>query len=532
MKKIMAIILCAAFLVLPLPGLTQAADNPAKAAFIANFATLMTNSAKMQESISQDIAKNTVNISIKADLAEANGVLSSGTKVSNVPGHFDANMAFNLTTQKAGGTFQGNLDKYAVKGQFYLTKDGLIITRETAESIARLDGDILGNEDIDKLPPYIVFPLDAEASKMIQEMSKAYTDGPKQTQAVIDFMKEVFTIIPDSCYSYDGGEPVLDLNLNILASKELISNLKAHSSSLADKIAVIYEASSTSQPLGKNFKQDIVDEINQMSVEKMNDLLKDAPFSLSEFRFTSLPDQLKAGIGLAVKDHGDTVGFTLKSDEKVSATNSSSKASLQMKLDIPDDVKMDLTFTIDGTSNLKKADYGMVLSGNIKDEDGIYSGKIKGNISMDWSNTSPVDVPALTPQNSKVIKLEPPRRSDASRSNGISIVIDGEDMYFEEADPVMLNGRAMIPLKDMAEYFGCQVKWQAPGTIILIDDEDSVTMTINSTKYKENNQVMTMDAAPRIINGHTYVPVAFIADYFGFDAEWDPKLQAVYLDSL
>ncbi len=216
----------------------------------------------------------------------------------------------------------------------------------------------------------------------------------------------------------------------------------------------------------------------------------------------------------------------MQGESNSSATQSSSKMLMTIKADtsvLDMDVKADydeITYTTSTTANLS-------LSGTIKDDEMKASGKIKGTIKANWSGKNSISVPTLTSANSKVI--EP--KVEESTNDGITVFVDGAYLSFDDAAPMSINGRTMVPLRELAEYLGCQVEWQAPSTIKITGYDGTVTMTVNSSKYLEGSVEKQMDVAPFVKDGRTYVPVRFICEYFDYEVEWDPEYQIVDLYS-
>ncbi len=55
------------------------------------------------------------------------------------------------------------------------------------------------------------------------------------------------------------------------------------------------------------------------------------------------------------------------------------------------------------------------------------------------------------------------------------------------------------------------------------EDPLVVTLYVNSLEYEINDEAAFMDVAPFIEDDRTFVPVSFIADAFGLEADWGPK---------
>ncbi len=60
-------------------------------------------------------------------------------------------------------------------------------------------------------------------------------------------------------------------------------------------------------------------------------------------------------------------------------------------------------------------------------------------------------------------------------------------------------------------------------------DADTIQLTIDSKTLIKNNQTVTMDVAPSIINGRTMVPVRFIAEALDGMVDWNEELQCAYI---
>src|SRR5450756_2018120 len=52
-------------------------------------------------------------------------------------------------------------------------------------------------------------------------------------------------------------------------------------------------------------------------------------------------------------------------------------------------------------------------------------------------------------------------------------------------------------------------------------------LTVDSTTLEVNGQPITMDVAPFLENGRTWVPVRFVAEELGAYVQWDPITKGV-----
>lgn len=105
-------------------------------------------------------------------------------------------------------------------------------------------------------------------------------------------------------------------------------------------------------------------------------------------------------------------------------------------------------------------------------------------------------------------------------------VMVGSSSPFNETrftvDPVIENGRTLVPLRQVATALGYEVRWDAPNKMVTLIGhnlkEENVTlkMKIGSTQAKLNDQTMTIDVPPKIINKSTMIPLRFVSESMGY----------------
>jgi len=89
-----------------------------------------------------------------------------------------------------------------------------------------------------------------------------------------------------------------------------------------------------------------------------------------------------------------------------------------------------------------------------------------------------------------------------------------EGTYYMDAQPQLKDGRAYVPVKVISQYLGADIAWQRPNILIAYGDT-SLTLTLGSKTAVKNDAQLTLDAAPYAKNGRTMVPIRFIAEAFG-----------------
>ncbi len=122
----------------------------------------------------------------------------------------------------------------------------------------------------------------------------------------------------------------------------------------------------------------------------------------------------------------------------------------------------------------------------------------------------------------------------AFADGGISVQLNGETLQNADAAPVNAQGRVYVPFRAVFEALDADVAYDAQKSEIsatrdgvrarFIVGENAVSVHNGTT-----DSAITVDAAPFIRDGRTYVPVRFAAQVFGLSVGWDNAAQTVVI---
>ena len=105
-----------------------------------------------------------------------------------------------------------------------------------------------------------------------------------------------------------------------------------------------------------------------------------------------------------------------------------------------------------------------------------------------------------------------------------------ENCEFLECDvaPIIVDGYTLVPLRALAEKLGFTVEWYAEDqTVYVRTDTDTLMMTIDMKIVGVNGNPVEIPVAPQLVNDRALLPLRFIAEYFGknvfFDGSGDVK---------
>jgi hypothetical protein len=111
--------------------------------------------------------------------------------------------------------------------------------------------------------------------------------------------------------------------------------------------------------------------------------------------------------------------------------------------------------------------------------------------------------------------------------NSKNAIINGNKTNLD-VPPQTIKGNTMVPLRFIAEAFGCQVNWNASEKKITINRGSfEMFLWMDKTKALVNGQERTLKAPPTSVKGKTLVPLRFIAEAFGATVNFNSKTQEI-----
>ncbi|OPX86739.1 MAG: hypothetical protein A4E53_02771 [Pelotomaculum sp. PtaB.Bin104] len=112
---------------------------------------------------------------------------------------------------------------------------------------------------------------------------------------------------------------------------------------------------------------------------------------------------------------------------------------------------------------------------------------------------------------------------------GIQVLIDGA-LLQTDVDPVIENGRTLLPLRAILEAVEATVAWDdADKSVTACKGSHSVKLQIGHlAAFSDDKQVM-LEVPPKILNGRTMVPVRFVVESLGAKVDWDEASRSVLI---
>lgn len=105
-----------------------------------------------------------------------------------------------------------------------------------------------------------------------------------------------------------------------------------------------------------------------------------------------------------------------------------------------------------------------------------------------------------------------------------------EDDYFDGPRRVIWEGRLekgriFVPIRDVSERLGANVKWnQQLKTVTINRGDKEISLTLDSNKAKVNGEEIIIDAPAKLEKSTTYVPLRFVSQSLGAEISWSQAL--------
>lgn len=110
----------------------------------------------------------------------------------------------------------------------------------------------------------------------------------------------------------------------------------------------------------------------------------------------------------------------------------------------------------------------------------------------------------------------------------ISLYVNNEKIETKVMDPIQLNGRVLVPAREVFEAMGAQVKWDDGAKKVTIEYKDkTIILVMNQTIAMINGKEISMDVPGKIINNKVMIPIRFVSESLGFIVHWDSSNRSV-----
>lgn len=111
----------------------------------------------------------------------------------------------------------------------------------------------------------------------------------------------------------------------------------------------------------------------------------------------------------------------------------------------------------------------------------------------------------------------------ANEPKPISIKVNGAVVNLPDAKPFIdqATNRTMVPIRFVSEKLGAKVDWDgATQTVKITKAGKQIALRIGEKRATVSGKQITFDAAARLQNNRTFVPLRFISEAYGAKVDW------------
>ncbi|GAB6991022.1 ABC transporter substrate-binding protein [Paenibacillus pini] len=119
----------------------------------------------------------------------------------------------------------------------------------------------------------------------------------------------------------------------------------------------------------------------------------------------------------------------------------------------------------------------------------------------------------------------------SAASAAIKVTLDGKTISLDTA-PRFVNGRTLVPYRSIVTALGGKASWDSKTkTVSATQGNHNVKLTVDSSSAYINGVRTTLDSAPVSVNGTTFVPLRLVSEAFGKWVNYQKSTNTVALSS-
>lgn len=125
----------------------------------------------------------------------------------------------------------------------------------------------------------------------------------------------------------------------------------------------------------------------------------------------------------------------------------------------------------------------------------------------------------------------PPDFHEKRRIPPVTVYVNDIELYFD-AEPTIVNGRTMVPMRKIFETLGAEISWDGKERkVTAVRGDVTVAISIGKGEALINGEAVTLDAPAMIQNDRTLVPLRFVAEALDCDVDWDHAKRRVIIET-
>lgn len=115
-------------------------------------------------------------------------------------------------------------------------------------------------------------------------------------------------------------------------------------------------------------------------------------------------------------------------------------------------------------------------------------------------------------------------------ASDVRVMVNDEEVIWGEQTPVIVDGRTLVPVREVFEMLGFDVNWSIKARqATLISNHHTVILTIGSATFTTNGASHTLDIPVQIIADTTMIPLRAVIESIGYYLGWNAETRTVVI---
>ncbi|MDI6829547.1 MAG: copper amine oxidase N-terminal domain-containing protein [Armatimonadota bacterium] len=97
-----------------------------------------------------------------------------------------------------------------------------------------------------------------------------------------------------------------------------------------------------------------------------------------------------------------------------------------------------------------------------------------------------------------------------------------------DVPPVSVNGRTLVPVRSVFKAFNAEIEWfPRERRVFIRKDKQVIWLRVGEVHAKVDGEIIPLDVALIIYRGRAMVPLRFLAETLGASVTWNPRAQTI-----
>lgn len=120
-----------------------------------------------------------------------------------------------------------------------------------------------------------------------------------------------------------------------------------------------------------------------------------------------------------------------------------------------------------------------------------------------------------------------------AEEQSVNINLNGTNVTFDNAKPIIVNNRTLIPLRGLFERLGYSVEWEAETkTAVLVKGSTRISIRDEYKAMQVNQNSVNLDVPAKIVNNSMMIPLRAVSEATGASVNWNDANKTVYIGTI